>query len=47
MEHSEALRRIVRSESIRLILMCVKAGNEAIHNLNSGQNVVEMVYYYL
>lgn len=44
MEHSEALRPIVRSESIRLIFMCVKAGNEAIHNLNGGQNVVEMVY---
>lgn len=46
MGHSEALRIMVRKSSIGLILMYVKAEKEAIPNLNSGQNLVETVYYY-
>lgn len=46
MDHSEALRITVRKESIGLILICLKAEKEAIHNLNIGQNLVETIYYY-
>lgn len=46
MGHSEALRIMVRKGSIELILMCVIAEKEAIPNVNSGQNLVETVYYY-
>lgn len=47
MKHCEALGIIVRSQSIGLILLCVKAGKEVTHNLNSDQNVAELIYYYL